>query len=719
MIDEQAPAASHSELDEAQPVAASVGRVLVVDDDPIVRRLIGALLQNLACDYAYAVDGADALNQAITLPPDLILLDLLLPDVDGLIVLRQIRDQPALAEVPIIMVTSLADADARRRSLELGADDFITKPIDFLELRARVGSILRLNRYRRLVQERANRQRAEEEIVKRNRELLLLNEFIVVAAARLQSTEWRIDAALHDACRVIAEALGISHSWVWLSGAAGELNGVAAYPEQSPLAPPDAVDQVLAAQGQSRQAMVIYPESAASPVLSAWMRSQQVAAALLIPVPVSGVLGGIIAVCATTPRTFDARELAFGQSLAGALGQVVESALLQRQMQHHVDSLEETVAHRTHELQSERDRTQAILEALGEAVIVADAECTVSYVNPAMTHLSGYAAEELIGRNWCHMQRDEASVALCRQIRAYVGAGNTWRGEFTGWRRDETSYDVMMTVAPIFAVQDPGRLVSMVSIQRDITPLKEAQRAKDRFISNVSHELRTPLSVITLHSGNLETLYDRLTDDQRRRLIREIRSQADLLNELIGDVLELSRMDSGRLRINDQLIDLGELMALEWSQLQALAERRGLRYDANYQAGLTIRGDDTLLRQAIRNLISNAIKFTEAGGSVRAECALMSAVAVDEAEWPGYTNSRGGHWVGLRIVDSGIGIAPEHRARLFDRFYRVQNQTKIPGTGLGLAITRELVLRHGGWLDMASSLGEGSIFAFYLPLAQD
>lgn len=175
---------------------ANSGHVLVVDDDPIIRQLIQRSLQTQGCLVTIAGTATEAIALALAQPPDIILLDVMLPDIDGIELCRRVRIEPLLAEVPVIMITSLSGPDARLHSLEVGADDFITKPIDFIELRARVGSILRLNRYRRLLEERTQRLRAEEEMMRRNRELSLLNDFIISIAAKLQTTR-HIEDSLH------------------------------------------------------------------------------------------------------------------------------------------------------------------------------------------------------------------------------------------------------------------------------------------------------------------------------------------------------------------------------------------------------------------------------------------------------------------------------------------------------------------------------------------
>ncbi len=694
------------------------GRILIVDDDPAIHQIIQPLLQTLECEAISAMTGAEALQQIAAHPPDLILLDILLPDMSGIDVCRWIREQSAWSDVPIVAITVSTDAALRQQTLEAGADDFIAKPLDLLELRTRIASGLRTSRYRQLLQERVRRQQAEEELRRRNRELLLLNQFITATGQWLFSPAPQLETLLRHACQTLHEALDLTWACGWMPDEERGTTLTACFPEYSSST---LAYQTLFAIVQKRvpahQVEVLDADTVDAPGLRIWLHTYAIATLLFIPIPVYGAACGVIIGLSATRRTFDQRDRAFGQSLGNALGQGIDLALLYRQRQNHIENLENLVAQRTRELQVERDRSQAILEALGEGVMVTDADSTIQYANPAMAELSGYTVGELIGRHWCDMQQNETTTELCHYIRRYVETGRTWRGELEVRRRDGTTYDAALTVAPVFDPYHPDRLAGMVSVQRDITPIKEAERAKDRFISNVSHELRTPLSIITLHSGNLDILFDRLDADQRRRLVREIRTQADVLNELLGDVLELSRINSGHLHMDEQLVDLGELLVSEGEQLRILAEQKGLHFEVRSQLNLIVRGDESLLRRIIRNLISNAVKSTQPGGSVLAEVALMEPLISTAQAWPGYADVESREWIGLRVIDSGIGIAPEHLSRLFDRFYRVQNQVGAPGTGLGLSITRELVIRHGGWMGVASKLGESSTFACYFPRA--
>ncbi|WP_165774878.1 response regulator [Candidatus Viridilinea mediisalina] len=663
------------------------GSVLIVDDDPVIQQLMVVVLQEQGYRVLTADTGTRALDLAKAQLPDLILLDVLLPDIHGMDVCRQLRTEPRLAEVPVIMITALHDAEARLQSLHAGADDFITKPVDFLELRARVASILRLNRYRRLLEERTQRQRAEEEILRRNRDLSLLNEFIVSTAVPLRQAS-QIEPALTEACRVLVDGIDLK----------------AAQAHIEPKYMVNALNHRFSAQ-------VLHPR------MHPHMMTYNLTPSLSMPILIKGKPQGLIALYDDAGREFAPPELALVQSLAGALGQAIETVLLNQQLQYHVNSLETIVATRTYELQVERDRTQAILEALGEAVLVTDADGIISYANPAAIALTGHSHDELLGRSWTMIQGhgEGAEFELDHLIHEHIAAGQVWRGDLRGLRKDGTGYDMELTVAPLFDLHHTGELAGMVSIQRDITLVRAAERMKAHFISNVSHELRTPLSIIALHSGNLDTLYDRLNDERRKHLIREVRFQTALLDDLIGDVLELSRMDSGQLPIQSEALDLGRLLQGELERLQPLAKRKQLHCELAISEDVIVQGDQGQLRQCMRNLISNAIKYTSEGGTIRCECRMLETASVDSEAWPGLGEAGSSHYAGVRVVDSGLGISAEHLPHLFTRFYRVENQSRVPGTGLGLAITQELISRHGGWTGVASTPGVGSIFAFYLP----
>ena len=438
---------------------------------------------------------------------------------------------------------------------------------------------------------------------------------------------------------------------------------------------------------------------------------------LILPIVSRGRVAGSIELCASVPHGFGDQDVTLAHSVATAVGQALENSQLYDELQHHARELEGTVARRTLELQAERDRTSGILEALGEAVIVTDVRGRILYANPAAVTLSGADSREaLLEEEWDLWQNRSLLPGFDGKLEEIICSGQKWSGEAVLARRDGTRYDAILTVAPLYVPSEDGTAVGFVSVLRDITPIKEAERLKDQFISNVSHELRTPLSVITLVSGNLDRLYDRLGEKKRRQMVHDIRGHVSALDEVIEDVLEISQIDSDRISMERQAVDLMELVREEMEKQQPLAQRRAHRLRIVGIESLPVWGNPGQLRQVVRNLLNNAIKYTPDGGQVTCEGAIATQEATPEvlpsSREPGTGPE---HWSMLRIIDTGIGIDRRDQEAIFERFYRAEGQAGIPGTGLGLAIARELVELHGGRLTVTSTPGEGSTFTVLLP----
>jgi PAS domain S-box-containing protein len=416
---------------------------------------------------------------------------------------------------------------------------------------------------------------------------------------------------------------------------------------------------------------------------------------------------GVLGLASATGRDFGQRA-AFLETLASEVALGLQNALLHTHLEQYTEGLEETVAQRTRELQAERDRTQAIFETVGESIIVTDNAGRILYMNPATVALTGFPREGIVGQRAWPWILDRQSDERWDEIRQALRAGRIWRGEMPGRRQDGTTYDAAVTIAPLLDPDAPDERVGSVWVQRDITPLKEAERLKDQFISNVSHELRTPLSVITLTGDNLHTFYERLGEDQRRSMVGDIRQQARVLNDLIGDVLEISRIDSGRISTERSEVDLAQLLRDQVEKHRPLAEKKSQIVTVVALESLPVRANAGQLGQIVRNLLDNAIKYTPEGGQIGCECLVEDGAEPDP-----------GRWAVLHVRDTGIGIEPEHLPHIFERFYRVKAQGSIPGTGLGLAIARELVELHGGRLTVSSDPGQGALFSAYLPLWEE
>jgi len=227
--------------------------------------------------------------------------------------------------------------------------------------------------------------------------------------------------------------------------------------------------------------------------------------------------------------------------------------------------------------------------------------------------------------------------------------------------------------------------------------LREADRLKDEFVALISHDLRTPLTSIT---GYVElALEDDLSEDLRGYL-QVVARNAERLLALVNDLLFVARLQAGKMSLESGEVDLVKVVRDGVRSMEPRAAAKGVTLTCAVEAVPTVNADRGRVLQLLDNLVSNAIKFTPAGGSVHVSL------------------GRAGDRVALEVADSGIGIAPEDQRRLFERFFRAENavERQVPGTGLGLYISRVIADAHQGKLTVRSELDEGSIFRLELPL---
>ena len=275
-----------------------------------------------------------------------------------------------------------------------------------------------------------------------------------------------------------------------------------------------------------------------------------------------------------------------------------------------------------------------------------------------------------------------------------------------------------------------GRSAELERLYRDV---KQANQAKSEFLANVSHELRTPLNAIV---GFVELLREGFYGDLSPRQVLpvdRIAASATHLRHLVDQVLDIAKIAAGRLEVHSETIVLRPFVLNTASELESLVSEKGLSFSITVSASLPrVRTDPTHLRQILINLIGNAVKNTRAGTiSVRAR--LIGAPLLpgarkslggdaEEAVLRRLTSRapRGGTWIALQVVDTGVGIAPADLDRIFDEFEQVnagpRGDSMQRGTGLGLAISRRLARLLGGEIGVESNLGQGSTFTVWLPV---
>ncbi|MBI3147820.1 MAG: response regulator [Betaproteobacteria bacterium] len=382
--------------------------------------------------------------------------------------------------------------------------------------------------------------------------------------------------------------------------------------------------------------------------------------------------------------------------------------------------------------QEERQQNETAFSAMAEGAIITDASGCILWVNDAFCSIYGYTRDEVIGKNPRLLKSGRHDAAFYRQFWHQLTTVGHWRGEL--WNRRKTG-EVFPEEISVQALRSPeGKIARFISIFSDITERKRseeelrkhrehledlvkqrteeltvtrdqaeaANRAKSVFLANMSHELRTPLNAVI----GFSQLMDRdptLSPGQRRNL-EIINGSGNHLLTLINDVLELSKMESGRARLAIEETSLAELLRQVVDMMRVRAEQAGLslRLEAP-DLPPTLMLDAVKLRQVLLNLLSNAVKFTPAG-----EVLLRVGGAAAED---------GKRRLDFAVTDTGVGIALEDQERIFRPFEQAGARSHQAGTGLGLTISRQYVQMMGGELTVRSAPGQGSTFHFAITVA--
>jgi PAS domain S-box-containing protein len=390
-----------------------------------------------------------------------------------------------------------------------------------------------------------------------------------------------------------------------------------------------------------------------------------------------------------------------------------EQALLESEKRHRtlVESL-------PLEAKLERDRLDAVLESSNDAIIMIDLDNRVVLVNHAFCDFFGVEADQILGVAGAQLleerwDRFEQPDDFLHTIEA-LAADPQYEASAEATLLRPVRRMLVWYSRP---VRDRmGTTLGRLFIFRDATREKEADLLKTEFISIVSHELRTPLTSI---KGFTDLILDGDAGEilpQVREFLEIVQVSADQLVEITDDILETSRIESGKLRLNPQALTLADAVQTVATSIQLLIAPKEQTLTIDLPSDLPqVSADRERLVQIITNLVSNAHKYTPAHGQIT----LYARLTDDPADARLAAADSPGQWVVVSIIDNGIGIAPEDQQYLFGRFYRVSSpETQgIGGTGLGLHITRSLVELHGGAIWVESEPGRGSTFSFSLPVA--
>ncbi len=426
--------------------------------------------------------------------------------------------------------------------------------------------------------------------------------------------------------------------------------------------------------------------------------------ALAVPLLANEDVLGAMLLFSPLYNAFDEDQLRLVAAAANQVGAASNNAELYRLIRDQAERLGNLLRAQ----QVETTKNRAILEGIADGVLVADADGLIILLNSAGERILKVPRSAMIGR------------PIGEFIGIYGAAGQAWIEAITRWSLDPSTYTpgaafsqrleledqriLAVSLAPVLTGEE---YLGSVSLIRDITREVEVDRLKSEFVTMVSHELRTPITPIKGYADMLLMGAAGQLAPLQSKFIEVIKNNADRLNLLVNDLLDISRIEAGRVEVHFQPVNLREIISSVLDTLRVRADETGKRLTlaAELPEDLpAVRGDYNRVTQVIGNLAENAFNYTPPGGAVTLRARPEAA----------------GREVVVEVSDTGVGIPAEAQPRLFDRFFRGEDALVMAtsGTGLGLSIAKELMEMQGGriWLER-SAPGQGSTFAIALPVA--
>lgn len=408
---------------------------------------------------------------------------------------------------------------------------------------------------------------------------------------------------------------------------------------------------------------------------------------------VAAALATLLAVLITrsTLRPLSALSQAVEQISAGTLPEIGEPSRKDElsQLQLAFRGMSFQLREQINELHAERSRLEAVLMNMTDGIIIVNAEGIVQRLNPAAARMFHTTLEKAVGRSLIEVVRQHQFVEVWRKC------GLTGEQQNLSLEIATERLFVQAIASPLGAEMEGAVLL----VFQDLTRLRRLETVRRDFVSNVSHELRTPLASVRALA---ETLSEGALEDPpaARRFLKQMEIEIDNITQMVHELLELSRIESGRVPLELRRINPCEFLEQAIQRMHMQAERAALtlRLECDQQLP-DVYADSERIQQVLFNLIHNAVKFTRPGGEI-----VVTAQPREQD-------------VIFAVRDTGVGIAPEDLTRIFERFYKADRSRSGGGTGLGLSIARHMVEAHNGRIWAESEMNQGSTFFFTLPRA--
>ncbi|MDM9383822.1 response regulator [Chlorogloeopsis sp. ULAP01] len=739
--------------------------ILAVDDDP----KIGALLQTLLNPWGIKVttleDPRRFWETLQTVNPDLLILDVELPQFSGIEICQVVRNDPQWSELPILFLTVHSDADIVNQVFAVGADDFVSKPIIGPELVTRIINRLERIKLRRGMKQSDRFLENEDKLTEEKLNIRISQQATVAQLGLSALLGKELSSLMDEAVTLVAQNLKVEYCKLlkllpeentmllcagvgWRQGLVGKakINCDASGSGYTLLVQQPVIIEDLRTETRFQPSFLL--------------QEHRIISGLSVPIPKQNGSYGVLGVYSAKKLTFTERDINFVQSVANILSAALERQHTEQILRQAKDDLELRVAQRTAELtqineqlqselnerqyaQSELRNSQAmfvgIVSIADDAIISIDSNQNITLFNQGAEKIFGYEAREVLG------QTLDLLIPL-RYIKAHrhyvsdfgssakVARRMGERREIYGRRKDGTEFPAEASISKLKLGQE---IVYTVYLQ-DISDRKQVERMKDEFVSVVSHELRTPLTSIHGSLGMLASGLIKPESEQGKRLLQIAVDSTERLVRLINDILDIERIESGKVKMEKQTCNVADLIAEAVNVMQPLADKAGVTISVS-SLSQQIWADPDRIVQTLTNLLSNAIKFSPTGSTVWLSAeegtGNRGQGTGDRERGHGEVGTRGGGdkdfsysptpplspslHILFTVRDNGRGIPADKLESIFERFQQVDSSDSRnhDGTGLGLAICKSIVQQHGGQIWVDSELGKGSTFYFTIPLS--
>jgi PAS domain S-box-containing protein len=664
-------------------------RILYMEDDPGLARLFQKKLKRAGYLVDIAHNGEEGLAMYNSGAYDVLAIDQTMPVHNGLEVIRILGSRGSLP--PTVMVTGTGNEQTAVEAMKLGANDYIVKDVDggYLDLLPTV--IERVLRQQRLVEEK---QQAERTLRRRAAELEAIAQ-VSSALRTAQTIEEILSIVLEQTTTGVIP--NTSGSIFLIEPETSEILTQFTYPpNQHPLSKRHLLGQDGIGHTVVTGKVHISENLIDDPLIHVLPEETQllstVGGSIVLPLDTQERNIGVMNIVLHEQRPFTAEEVQLLTAIADITANALHRALV-------MEGLEAEVAARTAEIRAEREKSETILRSVGDAIVMTNLEGEIQYVNEAFTALTGYTATEILGRQGASLIQAQIPDSPWHSLQLALSQSKILQEEATIQRKDGRTYDAALTIAPMRDAD--GRLVGYVFSHRDISRLKDLDRARYQFITNVSHQLRTPVTTLQL---SLYLMKKRKHPEQTDHHLQAMEKEVTRLVHLIEDILEMTTLDSGQAVTIREPISLSGVIDTVLTRFQSRAEESGLTLAAMPipPALPVVKGNQSRLTQALGELVENSIIFTPTNGQVTIE---VKTVKRDQQLW-----------MAISVQDTGPGISPEEQEKVFDRFFRGKwaESGHVAGTGLGLSIAYEILRAHGGQVTVESELGKGCTFTMWL-----